>query len=60
MLLDADYSVKVLDGPEGTPTGEVGNWTMVYDQNMIIELPDRDNAKYTANFRYVIKEEKKG
>ena len=56
MLLDHDFSVKVLDGPMGNPTNEKGNWTMVYDQNIVIELKERDGAKYTANFRYNIKE----
>ena len=40
----------------GDPTDETGNWTMVYDQNIVIELKERDGAKYTANFRYNIKE----
>ena len=38
VLLDHDFSVKVLDGPVGNPTNETGNWTMVYDQNIVIEL----------------------
>lgn len=49
--LGPDYSVQVLDGPNGTPTGEKGHWTMIYDQSLVIELPSR-NAKYMANFRY--------
>ena len=57
MLLDKDFTVKVLDGVKGEETGELGNWTVIYDQNIVVELPDRDNAKYTANMRYVIKEE---
>ena len=32
LLLNPDYSVDVLDAPEGDPTGEKGHWTMVYDQ----------------------------
>lgn len=48
--------MKVLDGVKGDETGEVGNWTNVYDQSIIVNLPERDNAKYTANMRYVLKE----
>ena len=51
--------MKVLDGPEGAETGEIGHWTIVYDQNIVVKLPDRDNARYTANFRYTIKDEEK-
>ena len=57
VLLDKDFTVKVLDGMKGEETGETGNWTVVYDQNIVVELPERDNAKYTANMRYVIKDE---
>ena len=31
LKLESDFSVKVLEGPEGNPTGETGSWTMVYD-----------------------------
>ena len=57
VLLDKDFTVKVLNGVKGEETGETGNWTVVYDQNIVVELPTRDNAKYTANMRYVIKDE---
>ena len=60
VLLDKDFTVKVLDGMKGEETGETGNWTVVYDQNIVVELPERDNAKYTANMRYVIKDEYRG
>ena len=29
--LDKDFTVKVLDAPMGTPTGEKGHWTVVYN-----------------------------
>lgn len=32
---------------------------MVYNQNIVIKLPERDDATYTANFRYNIKPESK-
>ena len=31
LFLDSDFTVKVLNGPEGAQTGETGNWTIVYD-----------------------------
>lgn len=55
VLLKADYNVDVLDGPQGRPTGEKGDWTMIYDQAVQIELPQR-NGKYMANFRYSLKD----
>ena len=56
LKLDKDFKVYVLDGAKGVATGEEGNWTMIYDQSIFVELPDRDAAKYVANFRYEIKE----
>ena len=52
--LKPDYTVDVLDGGEGLPTGETGNWTIVYDQSIVVELPSR-GEKHTANFRYSLK-----
>ena len=57
VLLKPDYSVEVLNGPRGEPTGEVGNWTVVYDQAVVVELLSQHKAKYTANFRYSLKPE---
>ena len=54
LLLDRDFKAMVLNGPEGNPTGEVGDWTMIYDQGLVVELPSR-KAKYAANFRYSLK-----
>ena len=31
LKLDSDFSVQVLDAPKGSPTGETGHWTVVYD-----------------------------
>ena len=42
-------------GPDATKSGETGMWSMVYDQSIQIELPQR-NGKYTANFRYSLKD----
>ena len=47
--------MKVLRGPEGAETGEVGKWTVVYDQAIVVDLPGKHHAKYTANFRYTVK-----
>lgn len=55
LLLKADYTAIVLDNERGSPTGEVGNWTQVYDQSIIVELPNVHKAKYMANMRYTIK-----
>ena len=61
LLLEADYTVKVLDRPQGSPTGEVGSWTVVYDQSIVVELPkrlpERKMAKFMANMRYSLKDE---
>ena len=56
LLLKADYTVIVLDDENGEPTGEVGNWTQVYDQSIVVELPNGHKAKYMANMRYTIKD----
>jgi hypothetical protein len=56
LLLNADYTVSVLSEDKGTKTGEVGSWTNVYDQSMVVNLPTR-KATYTANFRYSLKPE---
>ena len=53
--MEADYTVKVLDSPQGSPTSEVGTWTVVYDQAIVVELPGRHKAKYQANMRYSLK-----
>lgn len=55
LKLNADYTIKVLSDQMGNATGEVGRWTMIYDQAVQIELPDR-HSKYTANLRYSIKD----
>ena len=55
MLLQGDYSAIVLNGPGGEPNGEIGTWTNVYDQSIIVELPLRQEAKFVANFRYTVK-----
>lgn len=55
MKLEADYTVKVLGSAEGAETGEVGTWTVVYDQAIVVELPGKHHAKYTANLRYAVK-----
>lgn len=57
MLLDADFTAHVLDGPEGSPTGEGGRWTTVYDQSMVIELSGSHHGKYHVNPRYNLKPE---
>ena len=61
LLLNADYSVDVLDSCQGNATGEKGNWTVVYDQAIVVELPNRYNegksVKFTANMRYSLKPE---
>ena len=57
LLLEADFSVKVLDSAQGYPTGEVGNWTMIYDQAIVVDLPQLQKAKYQANLRYSLKPE---
>lgn len=53
--LRADYGVDVLSTDKGAKTGETGTWTVVYDQAIIVELPER-GAKFTANMRYSLKE----
>lgn len=55
LLLEADFTAKVLDSAQGGFTGEVGTWTLVYDQAIVVDLPQRHKAKYTANFRYSLK-----
>jgi len=55
LKLNKDFTVSVLESAQGQPTGEVGHWTFVYDQSMIVELPQR-KAKYVANFRYSLKD----
>lgn len=57
LLLEADYKVKVLDSAQGNPTGEVGDWSVIYDQGIVVELPGKHQAKYAANFAYRLKEE---
>ena len=61
LILNADYSVEVLDSCQGRPTGERGNWTVIYDQAIQVELPNRLNegkgVKFTANMRYSLKPE---
>ena len=57
LLLDRDYSVQVLQSAEGEPTGEVGNWSVVYDQAIVVELTSGHKAKYQANLRYSLKPE---
>ena len=57
LLLNADYTVDVLRADKGEPTGEKGTWTLIYDQAIVVDLPDRHKAKYTANMRYSIKPE---
>ena len=47
--------MKVLRSAEGQETGEVGKWTVVYDQAIVVELPGKHHAKYTANLRYSVK-----
>lgn len=47
----------MLDSAQGNPTEEVGNWTIIYDQGIVVELPGKHKAKYTANFRYSLKPE---
>ena len=56
LLLNADYTVSVLNEDKGAPTGEIGTWTNVYDQSVVVNLPNR-GATYTANFRYSLKPE---
>ena len=55
LLLNADFSAELLDGPQGAPTGEIGHWTMVYDQAIVLEVP-RIEGKFMANFRYSVKD----
>ena len=59
LVLLGDNSVQVLDAPEGNPTGELGTWTMIYDQSILLELPDRgdEGSTFMANWRYTIKAE---
>lgn len=57
LLLKADFTAVVLDGENGNPTGEVGNWTQVYDQSIVVELLNDHKAKYMANMRYTIKDD---
>ena len=53
--LNADFTANVLDSADGEPTGVVGHWTVVYDQGLVVELPNE--AKFIANFRYNLKDE---
>ena len=37
-------------------TGERGTWTLIYDQSIVVSLPDTHKAKYVANLRYSLKD----
>lgn len=53
--LKPDFTVEVLATEEGAHTGEVGSWSPVYDQSLVVTLPER-NSKLTANWRYHLKD----
>ena len=57
LLLNADYTVDVLKTDKGEATGEKGTWTLIYDQSVVVTLPDRHKAVYQANLRYSLKPE---
>ena len=44
--LNNDFSARV--------GGKNSTWTMIFDQSMVVELPD-DSGRFIANFKYTIK-----
>ena len=48
--LNPDWSVDVLQSanPNSGMTGERGTWTLIYDQSIVVSLPDTHKAKYVA------------
>ena len=52
VMLDQDYSGYVVD-ENGNSTGEVVDWNMIYDQSLMVTLPER-GLKLFSNFRYSV------